>query len=96
MKLIAEEINKSGGVKQFLENNKEFAPEFKKIVQLNGNKVAKLTPKKFPKLGLKEEELKESYKQQLKIYDEIISSNKENYSEEKLSIIGEGGNDQAG
>lgn len=94
MKLIEEEIQKAGGVEQFLKNNKEFAPELKKIAQRSGNKVAKWTPVEFPELGLTEKDLKKSYKNQLKIYDEIIPSNNDNSSEKESSIIGEGGNDQ--
>lgn len=95
MKLIEKEIQKAGGVKQFLENNKEFAPELKKIAQRSGKKVAKWAPKEFPELELKEEDLKKSYKEQIKIYNEIISSNNDNSSEKESPIIGEGGNDQA-
>ena len=95
MKLIEEEIQKAGGAEQFLKNNKEFAPEFKKIAQQSGNKVAKWAPKEFPELELKEEDLKKSYENQLKIYDEIISSNNENSSEKESPIIGEGENYQA-
>ena len=94
MKLMEKEIQKAGGVKQFLENNKEFAPALKKIAQRSGNEVAKWAPKEFPELGLTEKDLKESYKNQLKIYDKIISSNNDNSSEKESSIIGEGGNDQ--
>ena len=91
---MEKEIQKAGGVKQFLENNKEFAPALKKIAQRSGNEVAKWAPKEFPELGLTEKDLKESYQNQLKIYDKIISSNNDNSSEKESSIIGEGGNDQ--
>ena len=95
MKLIAEAIKKAVaiGVKQFLENNKEFAPGLK-IAQQSKNRVAKWAPKEFLNIELTEKDLKKSYKNQLKIYDEIISLNSENFFEEELPIIGEVINDQ--
>ncbi|MEM6338853.1 MAG: hypothetical protein AAF673_02875 [Pseudomonadota bacterium] len=56
--------------------------------------MEKWAPEKFPELKLKEEHLKESYKKQIEIYDEIISSNKENYPEEDTPIMGKDENSE--
>ncbi len=93
--LIQKEVEKAGGIKEFLEKFKNLAPQLRKIALENGNKVTKWAPKAFPELELKEEDLNKSYQNQLKIYDEIISSNKENYSDEDSPILGEDGNDQS-
>lgn len=94
MKLLANEIHKSGGMKQFLQDHKEFAPELRKIALQSGDKVSKWAPQNFPELGLTEKKLKTSYKEQIEIYDEIISTKKENDHEEESPVIGEGVNDQ--
>lgn len=90
---IAQKVEEASGVKEFLEKYKKFAPEFKKIAEKNGGNIAKLAPDMFPELGLKEEDLKESYKKQIEIYDEIISSNKENI-ENDTDLAGEDGDNQ--
>ena len=87
-------VEKAGGVKEFLEKYKELAPEFKKIAEKRGDKVAEWGPKVFPELGLKKEDIKKSYKNQIKIYDDIISSNKENI-ENDTELVGKDGNNQS-
>ena len=57
--------------------------------------MAKWAPVEFPELGLTKKDLKESYKNQLKIYGEIIPSNNENSSGKGSPIIGKDRNDQS-
>jgi hypothetical protein len=72
--LVEKMISEAGGIENFLKKNKEFAVEWKEIAENQKSKVAKWASMYFPEM--KEDEILNSYKKQIKIYDQLIEEDK--------------------